>query len=84
VSKRRPFVPAAPNFAALEDRLAPSNIFGLGHGWDRMVSKLGLHHHSHNSGNTGIIEQAWKASAKDAAAAHHHAHVAAKAPVIFK
>ncbi len=85
MSKRRSFVPAAPMSAILEDRLAPSNIFGLGSRWDKLVEKLGIRHH-HNAGNTAIVAQAWKEAAK-ATPQHHLAaghHVAAQQPITFK
>ena len=91
MSKRHSFVPAAPNYAALEDRIAPANIFGLGSGWDKFTSALGFKHKASNHGNTAIVEQAWKSAATAdihhaATVAHAKAHpaAAAKSPILFK
>ncbi len=78
MAKRREFVPAAPLCSALEKRIAPANVFGLGSWWDKTVDSTGLRHH-HNTSNTDIVAQTWKNS-KALGAAHHPAFQGTHAP----
>ncbi len=85
MSKNRAFVPSAPLCSALEERIAPANVFGLGGWWDKTVDNLGLRHH-HETSNTDIVANTWKHS-KAIGVAHpaHSNHVTSHpATITFK